>query len=108
MVQALLESGADPNVQNLQGDNAAHIAARVGSLKVQKSRATYECMVDESATGVLSIFQNNWSSANASLGRALHVDLAGAIFIVCGENANMYGTNWCLAFARFNVGGRGN
>lgn len=54
MVQALLESGADPNVQNLQGDSAAHIAARVGCLKVQKSRAMYECMVDESATGALS------------------------------------------------------
>lgn len=35
-VQALLESGADPNLQNLRGDNAAHIAAREGNLEVQQ------------------------------------------------------------------------
>ena len=33
-VQALLESGADPNLQNLLGDTAAHIAARAGYLEV--------------------------------------------------------------------------
>lgn len=35
-VQALLESGADPNLQNLRGENAAHIAAREGNLEVQQ------------------------------------------------------------------------
>lgn len=33
-VQALLETGADPNVQNVRGDNTAHIAARAGLLEV--------------------------------------------------------------------------
>lgn len=30
----LLESGADPNLQNSQGDNAAHIGARTGNIEV--------------------------------------------------------------------------
>lgn len=38
LVQALLESGADPNLQNLRGDNPAHVAASRGHLKVNKCK----------------------------------------------------------------------
>lgn len=33
-VRALLESGANPNLQNREGDSTAHIAARNGILEV--------------------------------------------------------------------------
>ncbi|CAM9113012.1 unnamed protein product, partial [Hapterophycus canaliculatus] len=49
-VQALLESGADPNVQNLMGDNAAHVAARAGYLEIVQALVAYD----------IHIGQRNW------------------------------------------------
>lgn len=41
IVQALLESGANPNLQDLKGDNAAHIASRSGNLEVRAKPKVY-------------------------------------------------------------------